>query len=50
VFIKVEETHTLNTTEKDILLVKNILHIKEYDIVMDDINEEKEGRRNKETD
>jgi hypothetical protein len=41
-----------NTTEKDILLVKNILHNKEYDNIMDDINKEKEkeGRRNKETD
>jgi len=47
------DAHPLNITEKDILLVKNILHNKEYDInIMDDINKEKEkeGRRNKETD
>jgi len=45
------DTQPLNTTEKDILLVRNILHNKEYDInITDDINKEKEGRRNKETD
>jgi len=33
------DTHLLNTTEKDILLVQNILHNKEYDNnIMDDKN------------
>lgn len=36
------DVQPLNTTEKDILLVKNILHNKEYDInIMDVINKEK---------
>jgi hypothetical protein len=42
------DTYPLNTTEKDILLVKNTLHNKEYDInIMNDINKEKEkeGRK-----
>jgi len=37
-------THSLKRTEKDKLLVQNILHNKEYINIMDDINKEKDKK------